>query len=390
MRSFGRGLGVWMALGVMCACSDDPGVASNAADGGAGTSSDGSVGQTDAWSGLPDSGDAAADVVIEPPASLEPCENGACWSAPSLLSSCGTGTVDEDFSTGLYNVHQFALTAPATVELDLTLKATGGGFEPALLLQDEQGATLFDGEKAQSTSALAVQGVSSGRGSDTARVRVTSQSTRQLSLFVTGWQVVDAAFVPPMPGSAAYTLTNFADCEAQTGPLLSPPNFDPNNVVGGYYLLPPSEPPGLYTRKPDDCSRGTKLLIDVLYTVAYHWKTVRPALSPINIADLNEGSCSTVNHATHDDGTHADLSAGCATQIACADIEPAIELAKLFVDTGEVCGIIFNDDAVQNVINPYFASKFSYAPWNGQFMRTVSGHTHHFHVRVKKPNGLCN
>ena len=60
------------------------------------------------------------------------------------------------------------------------------------------------------------------------------------------------------------------------------------------------------------------------------------------------------------------------------------------MDTGQVCGIINNDPAVQKVVNAYFNSKFSYKPWHGTFMRSVSGHTHHFHVRVKKPNGLCN
>jgi hypothetical protein len=45
---------------------------------------------------------------------------------------------------------------------------------------------------------------------------------------------------------------------------------------------------------------------------------------------------------------------------------------------------------VQAVVNPYFTSKYSYTPWHGTFMRSVSGHTHHFHIRVKKPDGTCN
>ena len=154
--------------------------------------------------------------------------------------------------------------------------------------------------------------------------------------------------------------------------------------------VPQSDPPGLYTRKADGCSRGTKRLIDVLYTVATHFQQVRPSLAPISILDLNEGPCSTVDHATHDDGTHVDIVAGCATEVACADNGPAIDLAKLFVDTGVACGIINNDTAVQAEVNAYFNSKFSYEPWHGTFMRSVSGHTHHFHVRVMKPDGKCN
>ena len=106
--------------------------------------------------------------------------------------------------------------------------------------------------------------------------------------------------------------------------------------------------------------------------------------------DLNKGPCSTVSHQTHADGTHADLTAGCATQVACTNNQPAMDLARLFVDTGQVCGIINNDTAVQKAVNAYFTSKFSYKPWHSTFMCSVSGHTHHFHVRVKKPDGTSN
>ena len=45
-------------------------------------------------------------------------------------------------------------------------------------------------------------------------------------------------------------------------------------------------------------------------------------------------------------------------------------------------------------MNPYFFDNYSYAPWDpsgaGRFMRTVSGHTGHFHVRVLEPDGTCN
>lgn len=362
-----------------------------------GSADDGPAGLGDASTGdaggdsavLPDGG-AFPDAPAVPPKALVPCQNGLCWSAPKLASACGTATINEDFSTGLYNVHQFALSAPAKVPLDLSAQATAGNWEPVLIVQDEQGATIHDGELPLSTAALSVQAVSSGRGSDTASVRVTADSDRQLALFVTSWDAVDGDFKPLLPADATYTLTNFADCVPSTGGLLSPPNFDPNDQDGGFFLLPPSSPAGLYLRKADDCSRGTKLLIDVLYTVAVRWQQLRPTLAPINIRDLNEGSCSTVDHATHDDGTHADLTVSCATQVACTDNQPKIDLAKLFVDTGAVCGILNNDEDVQPIVNEYFASKFSYQPWKGKFMRTVSGHTGHFHVRVMKPDGSCN
>lgn len=89
---------------------------------------------------------------------------------------------------------------------------------------------------------------------------------------------------------------------------------------------------------------------------------------------------------------HADLSAGCATRVGC-DLNASVDLAKLFVDTGESCGLIFDDPDVQAIVNPYFRAEHAYTPWHGgaerTFMRTVGGHTAHFHVRVKRPDGTC-
>ncbi len=325
------------------------------------------------------------------PKQLNPCKVGKCWSASALSSLCGSSSLDEDYSSGKYNVHRYTLAPQPKVKVELTLAVTAGGYKPALVIQNPAGVTVADGERSSSSADLSVQVLATGKTSGPAKVRLTANKAMTLTIYATGWSVIQGGFSPMLSKSGKYRLTVASGCTPpKPGKLLSPPNFDSKNVKKGYYLLPQSQPPGLYTRKADDCSRGTKLLIDVLYTVAYHWKQKQPSLSPIKYLDLNEGTCSSVNHATHDDGTHADLTAGCATQVSCTNNQPAIDLAKLFVDTGQVCGIINNDTAVQKVVNAYFKSKFSYKPWHGTFMRSVSGHTHHFHVRVKKPNGSCN
>jgi hypothetical protein len=325
------------------------------------------------------------------PSSVAPCKTGRCWSATALSGLCGASIVNEDFSSGKYNVRTYALSPKVGVKVDLKLAATSGSWKPALILHDAAGATVYDGELGLTSAALSVQPVASGKAGSPAKLRLTAHKQAALLVHVSGWSVIQGGFAPSLPTTAKYQLTVTSGCPPpKPGTLLSPPNFDPKNVAKGYYLLPQSQPPGLYTRKADGCSRGTKLLIDVLYTVAYHWKQKWPSLSPIAFLDLNEGPCSSVNHQTHDDGTHADLTAGCATQVSCTNNQPAIDLAKLFVDTGQVCGIINNDTAVQAAVNTYFKSKYTYKPWHGTFMRSVSGHTHHFHVRVKKPDGSCN
>lgn len=325
------------------------------------------------------------------PTSRVPCSAGQCWPAPALSSFCGSSTVTENFSSGKYNVHDYALLLPGGEMVDLTLNVTGGAWEPALIINTSDGTTLYDGEIGASGS-VKVSAVSSGQGGSTAHVGLVADADTLVNVFVTSWGVIDGAFTAPMPTEATYSLTTDVDCAPPPpGTLLSPPNFDPTKTSNGFFLLPDSQPPGLYIHKADACSWGSKLLIDVVYTVATYWKPLYPSLSPLSVRDLNENvaACGT-NHETHDDGTHVDIVAGCATDIYCTDKAPKIALAKLFVDTGVACGILNNDTAVHQTVNDYFAQKTNYAPWKTQFMRSVTGHTGHFHVRVKKPDGTCN
>jgi len=325
------------------------------------------------------------------PKQLTPCKPGKCWAAPTFSAVCGASSVKEHYGSGKYNVHRYTLNPKAGVDVDISLVTTAGTMKPALLLRNAAGKTLYDGAVATSTNDLKITGLVSGKTGNTAKLRIKAAKSTKLDLYVTGWSVINTGFTKMLSKQVKYTVAVSADCPGpKPGQLVSPPCFDATNKVKGYYLLPHSCPPGLYTRKADNCARGTKLLIDVLYTVATQNKEKQPKYAPIKYLDLNEGSCSTVNHATHDDGTHADLTAGCATTVSCKDNDPAIQLAKMFVDTGQVCGIIFNDTAVQKVVNAYFKSKFKYKPWHGTFMRSVGSHTHHFHVRVMKPNGVCN
>ena len=373
-----------------CAGTDD-GAPMGGAGGGAGAQGGTGAGSTSVPPDAeppPDGGEPDADVT--PPTQLEPCAVADCWDAPDFVSMCGSFSIDENFYTGLYNVHRYAVRAPEGVAIELSLERQAGTWEPAVIVHDATGTTVSDGEHGASTADLTVEIVSSGRSASTATVRITSVQEQQLAVFVTSWEVVDGAFGPAMPTDAEYRLTDAADCEVEGG-VLSPPNFDPNDVVDGFYLLPDSSPDGLYTHRPGTCSRGTKLLIDVLYTVAYRWHEIHPDYSPITYGDLNfDSSCSSANHETHQDGTHADVMVECATDAYCDNPQLAIDLANLFVETLESCGIIFNDTFVQDAVNPYFHQLCAYDPWNGEYMRWYTGHETHFHIRVKKPDGQCN
>lgn len=323
------------------------------------------------------------------PIDVDPCGPASCWSTLTFSAICGPTALTEDFGSGAYNVHHFTLALRAGVPSRITFTRTGGDFAPALIIRDTMGNTLFDGETGACSDALEVDVLATGVDGDEASVELSAAADLGLDLFLSGWHVVDGGFAPAMPTDATYAFEIDNTCEPETG-ASDPPNFDEGDVEGGFHVLPDADPPGLYTHKDPDCSRGTRRMIQVLTTVAARWHAIRPEFAPLAFLDLNEAWCSNVDHATHDDGTHADLKAGCATNVDCANWIPALDLARLFIDTGEVCGILFNDAKVQGAVNPYFEAAHDYEPWKQVFMRTVDGHVAHFHVRVKKPDGTCN
>ncbi|MCC6527962.1 MAG: hypothetical protein IT373_35275 [Polyangiaceae bacterium] len=388
----GKALLVALALvlgaAVAGACSSDDGDGSPAGGAG-GVPSGGQGGAPAGGTGGGGTGGAGGEAPV--PEQHAPCEAGSCWSASALELLCGPRSIDEDFSSGLYNVHEYSLWIAEGIGVEISLAATAGDWAPALLLRDEEGLVLHDGAVALSSAAASIEVLSTGKASGTASFRITAHAQQRLSLFVTAWGVVDGGFAEPIPTDAVYALDLAADCAPGELELVSPPNFDPGDVDGGYVVLPPAEPAGLYDTKHADCSRGIRRLIDVLYTVAWQWHERDPSRPPIHVLDLNEAWCSGVDHATHDDGTHADLVVGCATDVSCSDKAPVLELAKLFVDTGEVCGIINdNTSEVLGQVNGYFDQNHAYEPWHQTFMRNIGGHTQHFHVRVKQPDGTCN
>lgn len=318
------------------------------------------------------------------------CPSDLCWMAGSLTAACGEWSVSENFASGRYGVHAYTVRLTAGVRTRIATQRTGGSWSPALLVLDEGGVTVHDGSRGLSTAAVLVEEVVAGRGGSAASLSIVTDTDRTFTVLLTSWANRDDDFVQRLPTDASYRVTIDNECAPGASTLFSPPNFDPSNVAGGYSLLPPADPAGLYSRKADACSRGSRLLVDVIYTAALRWSSERADLPHLNVRDMNEGSCSTVDHATHSDGTHVDLTVTCGTQVSCADNSAAVDLAKILVDTGAVCGILFNDTAVQTEVNAYFASRFSYTPWRSRFMRTVTGHTNHFHVRVKRADGSCN
>lgn len=147
----------------------------------------------------------------------DPCAKAACWTAPTL-GACGSTTVKESFSSGLYGVHRYLLMAPAGVEIELTVTRTAGSWSPVLIVHDEQGTTVHDGEQSYSKSALEVSATSPEPAPDSVGVRLKASARMHLAVFLTGTNVVVKDFSDPLPTDATYTLEAALDC-APPAPL---------------------------------------------------------------------------------------------------------------------------------------------------------------------------
>jgi len=173
-----------------------------------------------------------------------------------------------------------------------------------------------------------------------------------------------------------------------------PPNFDPDaDVVDGYSLLPQSDD-GSYIGGGLDSSCGLLETIQVVYTVAQRWKDSpqNPDKKSLVVRDLNGGPINSgVCHSTHEHGDSVDIS------VSNLRVSERIALAKLFIDTGVVTGMVHDIDAVREEVNPYFTEtqpnltawkmQFRGGVGTGEFMRSIGGHESHFHVKIGDGDG---
>ncbi len=191
---------------------------------------DDSVGDDDdTWVGDDDDDDDDTGPV-EQPQDVDPCAHGVCWETSLAVQRCHTGSEDEDFSTGNYNVHAWRSSAEDEAETRIRLTRTGGGWNPALIVRDLDGRTLSDGEVGLMEAGLDVQVVETGMGGDVADVWITTDTAMAIDVFVTGWGAVDSGFDAYQPTDATYTLQIESVCE--TPPLdCSGPTVNGNPVA---------------------------------------------------------------------------------------------------------------------------------------------------------------
>ena len=171
----------------------------------------------------------AFDLLTEPdipppdPLDIRPCEAGTCWATSIQPTYCGSDAVHENYSTGRYNVHTFSSVAFEGTVNQISLTRTGGVWQPAIIVHDSDGTALSDGLIGLQRPGLRVEIVFDGVTGDEANVLITTDTDRDISIFVTGWEVVDSGFVDFLPTDAKYHLHASIQCEDDRD-LTAPPN----------------------------------------------------------------------------------------------------------------------------------------------------------------------
>ncbi|GEM_PF-2775274 len=146
------------------------------------------------------------------PKSLKPCSGGKCWLTPTLSGLCGSVTINEDYSTGKYNVHRYAFAPKPAVDVDITVAPVAGGFKPAVILHDGGGKTLFDGVTALAGSGVVIKPLANGKNGKAARLRLKASKAANLRVHLTDWSVVAGGFKTSVSKAAKYKLTVSSKC----------------------------------------------------------------------------------------------------------------------------------------------------------------------------------
>ncbi|MDP4038684.1 MAG: hypothetical protein Q8P54_01810 [bacterium] len=162
-------------------------------------------------------------------------------------------------------------------------------------------------------------------------------------------------------------------CGAKETGLKYPPNLGQPNELGYYQMPEPTNDEYKFSGGACPAQRwGSKELVGVIYTVAVNWKNKYPN-SRLVVGDLNASG-----HKSHKWGVAVDITVSDNSAAIIGKTEGSVELGKVFVNTGLIKSIWFDDVNVNNQVK-------AYADSIGKpiIMESIGGHGTHFHVNIQ-------
>ena len=162
---------------------------------------------------------------------LWPCAVSSCWNPKAELANCGTVALEEDFSSGKFNVHRYWVSLPAGGPITVRLERTAGVWAPALLISDQAGAVIAAGDGVSLHPDVAVLSAIVGKTGTLAQVQVQATKDINAFVYVASWGVLDSGFAAKLPTTATYQLSLAQLCGTATAP--PPPATSPQTLYAG-------------------------------------------------------------------------------------------------------------------------------------------------------------
>jgi len=141
------------------------------------------------------------------------------WRNSADVPRCGSYRIDEDFSTGSFKAHRFRTTLAATDPGDsytVRFVSTAGAWQPAVVLVDGNGATIYDGSSSMWHSSLGVV-EGAGHGGSSVELEVVVASAAIVNVYVTSVGSLESDFAESIDRSAEYELTITHGCTGDDG-----------------------------------------------------------------------------------------------------------------------------------------------------------------------------
>ncbi len=152
---------------------------------------------------------------------VNPCASASCWSPSLTLPMCGTTSVDQDFTSGRYGIHRWSMAVQPGGPIDISVTRTSGSWSPALVITDSFGGLVYGGEIGSPNPNVSV---TAGTASS---VTLEPHTALDLSVYVTGTDIVAANFSGMLPTSAHYHLSATQSCASMPPPPPPPGGSNP-------------------------------------------------------------------------------------------------------------------------------------------------------------------
>lgn len=135
------------------------------------------------------------------------------WAQTASLHRCGEWSKAENYSSGRFNVHRYRVDLPAGGPVEVRFARTAGVWQPAVLVHDLAGAPIATGDNIAEHARVHATIAASGREGDAAAVTLQADIATTVSVYVTGWSVIDGTFATYLPRTARYSLSMQQACE---------------------------------------------------------------------------------------------------------------------------------------------------------------------------------